>query len=61
MQKFGLKESEMAVFVEYLKPKYGVAEDQESLMILAMNPKVIGLTLGEADKLRKLIANFLAS
>jgi DNA polymerase III subunit alpha len=56
MNLYGLTSAEIQILEPYLKPLYGVADSQESVMLLTMDPKITGFTLNEANSLRKAIA-----
>ena len=55
-EKWGLNDEERAVIKKYLNTSYGIAESQEKVMLLSMEPKISGFTLKEANKVRKAIA-----
>ena len=52
----GLTSDEIKVLEKYLKEKDGVAESQEVVMQLSMDPQISGFDMGDANKLRKIIA-----
>jgi len=56
MRDFGLTEEEIQVFEKHLKHKYGVADSQESAMLLAMDEKIANFSVKDANGLRKGIA-----
>ena len=56
MELYGLTEEEIEVLEKYLYPLYGVADSQEAVMQLTMDPKIAAFTLTEANSLRKAIA-----
>ena len=56
MNLYGLGNAEIQILEPHLKPLYGVADSQESVMLLVMDEKITGLTLNEANGLRKAIA-----
>lgn len=56
MHQWGLSMDEMRVLEKYLKEKDGVADSQEVVMQLSMDPKISGFDMKEANKLRKTIA-----
>jgi DNA polymerase-3 subunit alpha len=56
MRRHGLTDEEIKVVEKYLKEKDGVAESQEVVMQLSMDPQISGFDMGEANKLRKTIA-----
>lgn len=57
---FGLTEHEKDILCKYLSDSYMLADSQEKVMQLSMDPEVAGFTLTEAHALRKGIAKFLA-
>jgi DNA polymerase III subunit alpha len=56
MQNAGLNDEEVAVMEKYLKDRCGVADTQEVIMQIVMEPKVSNFNMKEANKLRKTIA-----
>ena len=56
MRDANLNADEIKVLEKYLKEKCGVADSQEVIMQLSMEPKISGFTMKEANKLRKTIA-----
>lgn len=56
MYACGLTTDEMKVMEKYLKEKSGVAESQEVVMQLSMDPHISGFSMKDANKLRKIIA-----
>ena len=56
MRDYGLTEEEIKVLEKYLKDKDGVADSQEVVMQLSMDPHISNFTMEEANKLRKTIA-----
>ena len=56
MYRHGLTADEIKVLEKYLKEKDGVADSQEVVMQLSMDPQISGFDMGEANKLRKVIA-----
>ena len=56
MRRHGLTDDEIKIVEKYLKEKDGVAESQEVVMQLSMDPQISGFDMGEANKLRKTIA-----
>jgi DNA polymerase-3 subunit alpha len=56
MKNAGLNSDEIAVLEKYLKPLSGVADSQESVMMMVMDPKITGFSVVEANGLRKAIA-----
>ena len=53
MRNNGLNEEEIKVLEPHLIPVFGVANTQEDVMEMVMNPKIANFTLQEANKLRK--------
>jgi len=56
MRSFGLNNDEIAVFEKHLKHKYGIADSQESVMLLSMDKKIANFDVASANGLRKGIA-----
>ena len=56
MQLYGLTSNEVKILEPYLKPLYGVADSQESVMLLTMDPQITNFSLNDANGLRKAIA-----
>lgn len=56
LRNYGLTEDEIKVLEKHLLPLNGVADSQESVMLLSMDPKITSFTVSEANKLRKGIA-----
>lgn len=56
MTEFGLNEDEQQLLTKYLGEKCGVADSQEVVMQLSMDPHISNFTMSEANKLRKTIA-----
>ena len=56
MHSCGLNDDEIAILEKYLKEKDGVADSQEVVMQLSMDPHISNFTMKEANKLRKTIA-----
>lgn len=56
MRECGLNEDEIRILEKYLKEKDGVADSQEVVMQLSMDPHISNFTMKEANKLRKTIA-----
>lgn len=56
MRFAGLKDDEVEVLEKYIKVLSGVADSQESVMLLTMDPKISNFTVTEANSLRKAIA-----
>ena len=52
----GLNSDEIHIVEKYLKEKDGVADSQEVVMQLSMDPHISNFTMAEANKLRKVIA-----
>ena len=55
---YGLTDGERDVLWEYLADAYGLADSQEKIMRLSMDPRVSGYGLKDANKLRKSIAKY---
>lgn len=55
MRLYGLKDNEVRVLEKHLKSIYGVADTQEVVMELSMDPKISNFSIPEANKLRKAI------
>lgn len=55
MRLYGLGAAEVSILEPYLKKLYGVADSQESVMMLTMDPKITGFDLNDANSLRKAI------
>lgn len=53
MRNHGLTEEEIKTLEHHLLPVFGVANTQEDVMEMVMNPKISNFTLQEANKLRK--------
>ncbi|PPB12935.1 PHP domain-containing protein [Brevibacillus laterosporus] len=56
MSQYGLTSEEIKVLEKHLLKLYGVADTQESVMLLAMDEKIAGFSVQQANKLRKAIA-----
>lgn len=56
MTDAGLNSDEVKILEKYLKPLSGVADSQESVMMIVMDPKITGFSVVEANGLRKAIA-----
>ena len=56
MEKWNLTTDEIKTLEDHLLPVFGVANTQEDVMEMVMNPKIANFTLQEANKLRKGIA-----
>jgi DNA polymerase III subunit alpha len=56
MQEYGLNEEEIKVLEKHLLKVSGVADTQESIMLLAMDEKIAGFDIQWANKLRKAVA-----
>ncbi len=56
MHAHGLKENDVHVLEKYLKEKSGIADSQEVVMQMSMDPQISGFSMQEANKLRKTIA-----
>ena len=56
MSRAGLNSEEVKVLEKYLKVKNGVADSQEVVMQLSMDPQISGFSMKDANRLRKIIA-----
>ncbi len=56
MDEHNLNSEEVLLLKKYLEPVYGVANTQEEIMLLSMEPKISNFTVQEANKLRKAVA-----
>ena len=56
MRDCGLTSEEISIVEKYLKKKDGIADSQEVVMMLSMDPHISNFTMEEANKLRKTIA-----
>ena len=56
MRNCGLTSEEISIVEKYLKKKDGIADSQEVVMMLSMDPHISNFTMEEANKLRKTIA-----
>ncbi len=56
MRAHGLNDEEIKILEKYLKEKSGIADSQEVVMQISMDPQISGFTMQEANKLRKTIA-----
>lgn len=56
MRNCGLTSEEINIVEKYLKKKDGIADSQEVVMMLSMDPHISNFTMEEANKLRKTIA-----
>jgi len=56
MRKWGLDENEVKIMEEHLLPLNGVADTQESVMLMAMDKRVASFNVKESTTLRKSIA-----
>ena len=61
MVEEGLTNEEISILKKYLDKSFGISGSQETLMLLVMDPKITGFTLGEANKFRKAIAKKIAA
>lgn len=55
MKRAGLSEAEIKILEEHLLPLSGVADSQESAMMLVMDDRIAGFTVTEANSLRRAI------
>ena len=56
MYNAGLTTEEIKILEKYLKVKNGVADSQEVVMQLSMDPQISGFSMKDANRLRKIIA-----
>ncbi len=56
MNSYGVTAPEQEILEKYLKNRYGVAESQEVIMQIVMDPQISNFSMEEANKLRKTIA-----
>ena len=56
MVEFGLNEEEIKILEEYLLQDYGVANTQETLMMLSMDHRISNFSVVESNVLRKSVA-----
>lgn len=56
MEEVGLSENEIMIVRAHLDPLYGVADTQEIMMLMSMDPQISNFGLTEANKLRKGVA-----
>lgn len=56
MREFGLNEEEIKILEKHLLKLNGVADTQESVMLLSMDENIAGFNVEWANKLRKAIA-----
>lgn len=56
MRNHSLNKDEISVMEEHLLKLYGVADTQESVMLLSMDKRIAGFSVKSANKLRKAIA-----
>lgn len=56
MREFGLNQDEIEIMEEHLLPLNGVADTQESVMLLAMDKRIAGFDVKDSTTLRKSIA-----
>lgn len=56
MREFGLNDDEVKIMEEHLLPLNGVADTQESVMLLAMDSRIAGFDVKDSTTLRKSIA-----
>lgn len=61
MSDYGLTQEQQEMFEKYLKIYYGIAATQEDVMRICMDKDLCGLSLKEANKVRKAIAKKKAS
>jgi DNA polymerase-3 subunit alpha len=56
MKNAGLNDNEIEVLKKHLAPVYGVANTQEEIMLLSMDPRIANFSVAEANELRKAVA-----
>lgn len=56
MKRYGINQDEIEILERYLKPLSGVADSQESIMMMVMDENIAGFSVLESNKLRKAIA-----
>jgi DNA polymerase-3 subunit alpha len=56
LENSGINSDEVKILEKYLKPLSGVADSQESIMMIVMDPKITNFSVVEANGLRKAIA-----
>lgn len=56
MKEYGLTDEEIEIMKEHLSEVHGVAETQEVIMLLAMDERIAGFSIEEANQLRKAVA-----
>jgi len=56
MKNYGLNKEEIDIMKYHLLDSYGLADSQERVMIMSMNPKISNFSLKDANQLRKSIA-----
>ena len=56
MRRYGLNDEEVETLEQYLTISYGVCIEQEPAMLLAMDERIAGFSMLEANRLRKTIA-----
>lgn len=61
MLEEGLNQEEIDILKEYLDNSFGISGSQETLMLLVMDKRITGFSLGEANKFRKAIAKKIAA
>lgn len=61
MSDYGLTQEQQEILEKYLKVYYGIAATQEDVMRICMDEDLCGLSLKEANKVRKAIAKKKAS
>lgn len=55
-KNYGLTSDEIKILEPYYLPNYGVPADQESLMLVCLDPNLAHFTLKEANQARKIVA-----
>jgi len=56
LHRFNLNEEEISILEKHLLPLNGVADTQESIMLLSMDEKLTGFSIKKSNELRKIIA-----
>ena len=56
MKSFKLNKDEQDILKKYVGESYGIAPEQEDIMLLSMDPKISNFTIKEANLLRKAVA-----
>jgi len=56
MNKYGLKKEEKDVLITFVGENFGIAAEQEDIMLLSMSPSISNFSIKEANGLRKAVA-----